>query len=133
MARYSIDGQILTDMADAIREKKGDRVIRLEGEMNVSNRSPEFGASKGLQYKVTITPKGEIEGDGIAGIYYYWTKSNSVKIYDQVTWTLGESQTFTFAPTNSSSTAYLTFGIKTYGTKITADVVIEELDENGKY
>ena len=56
MARYSIDGQILTDIGDAIRAKKGENsIIQPNGVINGSNSLVSEKFIEGQQYKLTVT------------------------------------------------------------------------------
>lgn len=133
MARYSINGQILTDMADAIRANKGEVVSTVAGEL-ATNGSVDyvyFPVTKGKKYKINITPTS-ITKDGIAYVYIYYTKSSSEKISpNKFTFVAGQTEEIMFETTKDSESAYISLAITTYGTVILASFTLEEVDADG--
>ena len=137
MARYSINGQILTDMADAIRAKKGEVQPEIISGISTYETKTEFKVEKGKKYKITFTVTGVVSeaGDGFWPKIVYKSYSTTYNIAQLTSTAInlveGQTESFIFESTESRNNAYLTFGVVWYSDKCDATFTLEEVDADG--
>lgn len=128
MARYSIDGQILTDMADAIRTNKGEAPI--EGEFvasTYSGQTSNYEFVEGKTYKLVVTPTS-VSSIGGLGIYNSKTY-DTVKLFNNadIYFTVGEQKELIFTSPLTADTYLST----TKGLIMAGPYTLEEVDADG--
>lgn len=135
MARYSIDGQILTDMADAIRANKGESPpssIAGTGELLISNFSDlnlfDFNQVIGQRYRLTFYCNKNVSSSNLSfyGIYFHGDEAGEDTYYKVQT----EPQTITGICTND--VLFEVNGGLLASTPLTIYYTIEYIDVNGE-